>query len=70
MATQHGRLKEFHPESDSIKAYLERVMLYFTANAVDEARKVAVLLSSIGAPTYALLSDLVAPNLPSHQVIC
>ena len=67
MATQHGRLKEFHPESDSIKAYLERVTLYFTANAVDDARKVAVLLSSIAAPTYALLSDLVAPNLSSTK---
>ena len=67
MATQHGSLKEFHPESDSIKAYLERVTLYFTANAVDDARKVAVLLSSMGPPTYALLSDLVAPNLPSTK---
>ena len=67
MATQHGRLEEFHPESDSIKAYLERVTLYFTANAVDNGKRVAVLLSSIGAPTYSLLSDLVAPHLPSTK---
>ena len=67
MATQHGRLEEFHPESDSIKAYLELVTLYFTANAVDNGKRVAVLLSSIGAPTYSLLSDLVAPHLPSTK---
>ena len=67
MATQHGKLGEFHPESDSIKAYLERVSLYFTANDVQNAKKVSVLLSSIGAPTYALLSDLVAPDLPSTK---
>ena len=67
MASQHGRLREFHPETDSIKAYLERVSLYFTANDVQEDKKVAVLLSSIGAPTYSLLSDLVAPATPSSK---
>ena len=65
MATQHGHLKEFQPESDLIKAYLERVRLYFMANAVDDNRQVAVVLSSIGGLTYALLSDLVALHLPS-----
>ena len=67
MATQHGRLREFHPESDTIKTYLERVSLYFTANAVDNDKKVAILLSCIGAPTYALLSDLLAPDQPSTK---
>ena len=67
MATQHGRLKEFHPESDSVKAYLERTSLYFTANDVPNAKKVAVLLSTIGGPTYSLLSDLVAPDSPGEK---
>ncbi len=67
MATQHGRLKEFHPESDTIKAYLERTSLYFTANDVPVAKKVAVLLSTIGGPTYSLLSDLVAPDSPGDK---
>ena len=67
MATQHGRLREFHPESDTIKAYLERASLYFAANNVDNDKKVAVLLSCIGAPTYALLSDLLAPDQPSTK---
>ena len=67
MATQHGRLREFHPESDSVKAYLERTTLYFTANDVPDDKQAAVLLSTIGAPTYALLSDLVAPDAPSRK---
>ena len=45
MAAQHGRLREFHPETDTIKAYLERVSLYFTANEVQRGKQVAVLLS-------------------------
>ena len=67
MATQHGSLREFHPESDAIKAYLERTSLYFSANDVPDAKKVAVLLSTIGAPTYSLLSDLVAPDPPGEK---
>jgi len=62
MATHHGRLREFHPESDSIKAYLEQVSLYFAANTVEEERQVAVLLSSTRTQTYSLLCNLVAPD--------
>ena len=62
MATQYGQLQEFKPDSDSIKSYLERVSLYFTANDVADGKRVPVLLSSIGASTYAVLSDLLAPD--------
>ena len=64
MATQYGRLQEFEPESDSIKAYLERVSLYFAANDIADCKKVPVLLSSIGALIYALLND---PSKLSQQ---
>ena len=66
-ATQYGCLTEFLPESDSAKAYLERAQLYFTANSVPRDKQVAILLSSIGASTYSLLSDLVAPDAPSSK---
>ena len=67
MATPYGRLQEFRPESDSIKGYLERVSLYFTANEVTIDKRVPILLSSIGASTYALLSDLLAPVAPGDK---
>ena len=67
MPTTYGCLTEFQPDSDSIKAYLERVTLYFTANAIPAAKQVPILLSSIGASTYSLLADLVAPQLPSEK---
>ena len=67
MATQYGCLKEFQPESDSIKAYLERAQLYFTANGIAGGKQVPILLSSIGGPIYTLLGDLVAPDLPSTK---
>ena len=67
MATHFGKLQEFRPESDSIKSYLQKVTLYFEANEIDAKKQVAVLLSSIGAPIYTLLSDLLAPATPGEK---
>ena len=69
MASKFGTIDAFNSESDSIKAYVERVQLYFSANDVPENKHVPILLSSISAPTYALLSDLLAPQLPSAQTL-
>ena len=63
MATPYGQIVAFHQESDSIKAYLERVNLYFIANKVDKDAQVPILLSC----TYSLLSDLLAPSAPSSK---
>ena len=40
-----GHVDEFKPDTESITTYLERVDLFFAANEVPEAKKVAVLLS-------------------------
>ena len=69
MATKFGTIDAFNSESDSIKAYLEWVELYFSANDVPENKHVPILLSLIGTPTYALLSDLLAPQLPRAQTL-
>ena len=69
VATHYGSITEFNPESDSIKAYLERVEMYFTANAIPADKQVPILLSSIGASTYSLISDLVAPNFRGTKSI-
>ncbi len=70
MATPYGHIAAFHPESESIKTYLERVQLYFTANKVPEDVQVPTLLSAIGAPTYSLLSDLFTPDAPPLASPC
>ena len=63
MATRtFGTLKEFDPDAESIKTYLDRVELYFTANSVVAAKQVPILLSTIGSSTYTLLTDLLAPD--------
>ena len=61
-----GRLTEFDSSEEQISSYIERAQLFFDANGIEEDKKVAVFLSSIGAKTYALLRNLVAPKLPTE----
>ena len=51
MATRRylGRLGDFKPDEEMITAYLERVDLYFEANGIKEAARVATFLTVIGA---------------------
>ena len=62
-----GTIQEFHPESEQISAYLERINMYLKANDVKDDKWVPILLSVIGAKTYALLRSLVAPALPQDK---
>ena len=48
-----GQMGEFKPDEEGISAYLDRLQLFFVANSVEEGKQVAVLLSVIGAKTYA-----------------
>lgn len=68
MATRGTDVQEkFDPESESITSYLERVDYYFTANGVEDAKKVAVFLNAIGRETYNLLRNLLAPKKLAEQ---
>ena len=53
--------------TDNISSYIERMQLYFDANAVKDDRKVAVLLTVIGAKIYETLRNLLAPQLPRDK---
>ena len=57
-----GQLTEFDPEVDSVSAYVERVQFFLEANEVKREKYVAVLLSTIGAKTHAVLRNLFAPE--------
>ena len=59
-----GHIEEFNPEKERTSAYVERVELFFVANNVEDGKQIATLLSLIGSKTYALLSDLLAPDKP------
>ena len=58
---------EFKPEEERISTYLEQVQLFFVAKSIAKEKQVAVLLSAVGAKTYALLRDLLAPTKPQEK---
>ena len=61
------KLEESQTENEKISSYLERVELFFSVNNVAKEKQVAVLLSIIGAKTYSLFSDLLAPANPKDK---
>ena len=53
-------------EADNIEDYLECLEMFLTVNSIEEAKKVAYLLSGLGMKTYAVLKNLAAPSTPSQ----
>ena len=53
-------------ETDNIEDYLEQLELFLTVNNVEDEKKVAHLLSGIGARAYAVIKNLVAPQIPKE----
>ena len=65
MATVHGTIGTFDPSLEEWRSYIERLDQYCEANAITtEAKKRAVLLSSCGPTTYALIRSLASPTKP------
>ena len=61
-----GQMQPFDPANERISAYLERAQLIFQANGIEGDKKV---LSISGGQTYALLSDLLAPEKPASKTV-
>ena len=57
---------EPYEEHDDIEDYFERFEFFLAVNKVEEAQRVPHLLSGLGAKTYAVLKNLVAPRKPSE----
>ena len=61
------QLREFHPGSETITAYLERFKAYLDANDVASGKRSSTLVSSIGPKAYAVLRSLMAPDTPQSK---
>ena len=62
-----GNLQEFNPDNETIVMYLERMQMFSEVNNVEDAKRVPVLLTAIGAKNYLLLRDLVSPATPREK---
>ncbi|XP_061131472.1 uncharacterized protein LOC133171215 [Syngnathus typhle] len=62
-----GNMDIFDSSVEDWTTYVERVEQYCLANEIQDERKVAVLLSVMGAKMYNLLRSLVAPAKPADK---
>ena len=62
-----GSIEPFSPESIDWTTYYDRVEQYFDANAIDDDKKVATVLTLLGPQTYKLLADLLSPAKPKSK---
>ena len=61
-----GHVDAFDASKETWDSYIERLDQYFIVNDIGDAKKVAALLSVIGATTYQLLRGLAAPAKPAE----
>ena len=60
MATFHGSVSEFNPDTEDWVSYTERMQYYFTANEVTSvAKQRSILLAAFGIPTLKLIKSLI-----------
>ena len=63
-----GKLEPFEPGQSDWLLYTERLEQFFVANDIGEdKKKVATLLTAIGATGYSLLRNLVSPAKPADK---
>lgn len=62
-----GHMDRFDTTVEDWTTYVEQVEQYCVANEIEDERKVAVLLSVMGAKTYNLLRNLIVPAKPANK---
>ena len=66
-ATYLGVPEPFDPAGDDWSLYVERFENFVLANGIKDERKLHMLLALVGAQTYRLLTNLVAPKKPGEH---
>ena len=63
-----GQVEQFEVGADDWELYTERLEQFFLVNEVrEDSKKVAFLLTVIGAKAYALLRNLTTPEKPAQK---
>ena len=62
-----GSIEQFDVGTSDWPTYAARLDQFIAANAIDEDKKVATLLTVVGSATYKLFQNLLAPDKPSDK---
>ena len=61
-----GNVGPYVDSEEDFESYCSRVALFFYANSVKAEKKVCTFLTVVGARTFSLVKDLVAPKNPAE----
>ena len=65
---QYGKINEYENDKEDWICYVERIILFFEANEIqEESKKKAILLSSVGPETYKVIKSLAIPSKPTEK---
>ena len=62
----YGQISAYIEGEEDFDTYTKRVKNFFTANGVDEGKKLAIFLNVIGPKAYKLLASLILPKEPEN----
>ena len=62
-----GNIEPFDDTIEPFASYRQRLEQFFAANQIPDARRVAAFISIIGAKSYKVLRDILAPDAPSTK---
>ena len=65
---QYRKISEHEKDKEDWVCYIERIMLFFEANKIEEdSKKSAILLSSVGAEMYKVIKSFAMQNKPTEK---
>lgn len=62
-----GTLSAFDAKSQMWEEYCEILVQFFAANNIDDGDRKKAILSTVGAPTYSLMPNLLSPDKPKNK---
>ena len=67
MASKVGSIEPYNEAEEDFDSYVSRIKMYFVANEIDDAIKVAAFFSLAGPKVFGLARDLLFPQKPEES---
>ena len=69
MYSKVGSIDPYNESQEDFDSYISRVNMYFVANDIDDAKKVAAFFTLAGPKIFGLARDLLSPKKPEETTL-
>ena len=69
MSSKVGSIDPYNESQEDFDSYISRVNMYFVANDIDDAKKVASFFTLAGPKIFGLARDLLSPKKPEETTL-